>query len=388
MFIIFLALFLLLHIYCCRRVWQAFEIFPKNRKLIITVIIFLGISYFPNVFLASIIPFTVSRFIAFFASTWIFIFLYLLLFLAFIDLVRLPNKYFNFLPKFIFLNYAKTKFITMLTFILLILPLSFLGIFSFTNPKITELDITIDKRNAQHENTIEFENTIEKLMLKKTLNIVAVSDLHLGYIINRARLKQYVDLINAQNPDIVFFIGDIIDISLETVVKQKMDEELRRIKPKYGVYFVAGNHEHIRGDYENMMRFFRSCGFIVLEDSTVLLNDEFYVVGRRDRFEKKRKRTYELTENLDKSKPIILLDHQPYNLEHSVEAGVDLHLSGHTHNGQFFPINLIVKQVYELPYGYKKKDNTHFYVTSGLGVWGPPIRIATKSELVRIRMRY
>jgi predicted MPP superfamily phosphohydrolase len=375
----------LLHIYCCRRVWQALEIFPKNRKLIIgklviTAIILLGVSYFANVFFASILPFTASRFIALFGGTWIFIFLYSLLFLAVIDLVRVPNKYLNFLPKPIFLNYPKTKLITMLTVISMISILCFIGLFSFTNPKITELDITIDKKNTQQIS----ENTNNK----KTLNIVAVSDLHLGYVINRPRLKQYVDLINAQNPDIVFLIGDIIDISLEPVVAMRMDEELRRIRPKYGVYFVAGNHEHIRGDYENMMNFFRSCGFIVLEDSTVLIDDEFYVVGRRDRFEKKRKKTIELTENLDKTKPIIVLDHQPFNLEHSVEAGVDLHLSGHTHNGQFFPINLIVKQIYELPYGYKKKDNTHFYVTSGLGIWGPPIRIATKSELVKIKMRY
>ena len=379
-FFIFLFSFLLLHIYCCRRVWQALEIFPKARKPIIALICLIGISYFSHIFLTQFFSFEVIRFIALIGSIWIILFLSFLLILAIIDLVRFLNKHFNFLPKFIFLNYTKTKFITMLTVTLSISFLCFFGLFNFMTPIITELEIPINKKiNGQ---------IVENPDEKKTLNIVAASDFHLGYIINKSRLKKFVDLINAQKPDIILLVGDVVDMSLEPVLVQKMDEELRQLKSKYGVYVVAGNHEHIRGNYENIMNYYRNCGFIVLEDSTVLINDEFYVVGRKDKSDKNRKKTTELTANLDKSKPIILLDHQPFNLEHSVESGVDLHLSGHTHNGQFFPINLIVKQIYELPYGYMKKGDTHFYVTSGLGLWGPPIRIGTKSELLKIKMMY
>jgi len=384
MFFIFLALFLLLHIYCCRRVWQALEIFPQSRKIFIILMILLGISYFANVAFASYFPLTVNRFVAFFGSTWVFVFSYSLIFIALIDVVRLSNKYLNFLPKSFFNNYPKTKFRILLTVVSLILVLCFVGFYNFNNPKITELEITVErKNNSQNSKNINCEINSEK-----TLNIIAVSDLHLGYIINKQRLQKYVELINSQKPDIVFFLGDIIDISLVPIFAQKMDEELKQIKAKYGVYFVAGNHEYIRGEYTEMMNFFRNCGFTVLADSAVLVNDEFYVVGRKDKIDGSRKNSFELTENLDKSKPIILLDHQPFNLEHSVEAEVDLHLSGHTHNGQFFPINFVVKQLYELPYGYKKKENTQFFVSSGLAAWGPPIRIGTKSELVRIKMKY
>ena len=380
MFFVSLAFFLLLHFYLIRRIWQAFEIFPKVRKPIAVLICLFAVSYFGHSLLVDILPFWLIHFLVFYGSSWIFAFLFFFLFLLIIDLARFINKYFNFLPEIIFRNYPKTKFITMLTVVLSVSVLYVFGLLNFTTPRVTELDILIDTKN----NVQLAENSNEK----KTLNIVAVSDLHLGYVIDKARLKSFVDLINAQNADIVFLLGDVIDILLAPVSAQKMDEELRQIKSKYGVYIIAGNHEHIRGDYANIMEFFRNCGFIVLEDSTVLLKDELYIVGRKDKFDSNRKRTAELTAGLDKSKPIILLDHQPYNLEHSVEADVDLHLSGHTHNGQFFPINLIVRKIYEISYGYLKKDNTHFYVTSGLGLWGPPIRIGTKSELVKIKMMY
>jgi len=112
------------------------------------------------------------------------------------------------------------------------------------------------------------------------------------------------------------------------------------------------------------------------------------VVGREDRSNEKRKTLSELVKGLDKKYPTILMDHQPYHLEEAEKNNIDLQISGHTHNGQFFPGNLFVKKIYELGYGYLKKGNSHFYVSSGLGLWGPQYRIGTESELVVVNLRY
>jgi len=254
---------------------------------------------------------------------------------------------------------------------------NFGGYLNFTSPEKTELNISINKPQI-----------VEGIKAENTLKIVCVSDVHIGYVINKRKLKRYVDSINAQKPDIIFIVGDLCDGAIEPMIDQKVYEELMAIKSRLGTYVVTGNHEYIRGNKDVKVSYYEKSGLIVLEDSVALVNNSFYVIGRKDRRDKSRKETIELVKGLDTNKPIILLDHQPYNLERSEEAGVDLHLSGHTHDGQFFPISLITNAVYEVSYGYKLKGKTHVYVTSGLGLWGPPIRLGTKSEFVVINMKW
>lgn len=112
------------------------------------------------------------------------------------------------------------------------------------------------------------------------------------------------------------------------------------------------------------------------------------MVGRDDRSNHQRKKLTEIVSGLDHKKPIILLDHQPFHLKEAEENGVDLQISGHTHNGQFFPGQFFVKRMYDLGYGYMKKGKTHYYVSSGLGLWGPQFRIGTQSEIVVINLKY
>ena len=127
--------------------------------------------------------------------------------------------------------------------------------------------------------------------------------------------------------------------------------------------------------------FIKKAGIRLLKDEAVLVNDAFYVVGRDDRTnEVNRKSVVELTNGLDHSKPILLMDHQPYHLDRTEAAGVDFQLSGHTHRGQIFPINIVTDYVYEKSHGYLKKGNTHIYVSSGIGLWGGKFRIGTQSE--------
>ena len=194
-------------------------------------------------------------------------------------------------------------------------------------------------------------------------------------------LAGYVDMINAQRPDIVLIGGDLIDNSVAPLRYEHMEEELSKIYAPLGVYMVPGNHEYISG-IEESEKFIAQTPIVLLKDSVAILPNQIQLIGRDDRHNKGRKTLGQLTANLDKSKPVILLDHQPYDLEKTEEAGVDLQFSGHTHRGQVWPMNWIVDHLFELSYGIKKIGNSTIYVSSGLSLWGPPFRIGTDSEMV------
>jgi predicted MPP superfamily phosphohydrolase len=122
------------------------------------------------------------------------------------------------------------------------------------------------------------------------------------------------------------------------------------------------------------------------------VNDAFYLVGREDRSirrtGKNRKPLQELMAVADRNDPILLMDHQPFQLEEGETNGADLQISGHTHHGQLWPLNLITQRVYELSWGYKKKNSTHVYVSCGFGTWGPPVRLGNRPEIVNIRISF
>jgi predicted MPP superfamily phosphohydrolase len=123
-------------------------------------------------------------------------------------------------------------------------------------------------------------------------------------------------------------------------------------------------------------------------DRTEFIDDSFYVVGRDDASNPDRASIESLVSEIDKSKPIILLDHQPVRLHEAEEAGVTLELAGHTHAGQFFPGTVIVPMVFENSHGCSRRGNTQYYVSSGLGLWGPQSRFTSNSEIVNITFNY
>lgn len=125
----------------------------------------------------------------------------------------------------------------------------------------------------------------------------------------------------------------------------------------------------------------------LLRDKTVLIDSLFYIVGRDDKTNPHRKNLDQLMTGVDKTKPVFLLDHQPYNLEEAEQNGVDFQFSGHTHRGQVWPISLITDAIYEDSYGSLKKGGTNIYVSSGIGIWGGKFRIGTQSEYVVITLK-
>ncbi|HNY02698.1 MAG TPA: hypothetical protein PKG48_08935, partial [Bacteroidales bacterium] len=167
---------------------------------------------------------------------------------------------------------------------------------------------------------------------------------------------------------------------------------LTRIRAKYGVYAITGNHEYI-GGAEAAVQYLWDHGLTMLRDTAVYIEPGLYLVGREDRDRprfsgKERKELAEIMSGIDRTKPVILLDHQPFHLEQAEEQGADLQLSGHTHHGQLWPFNYITLAMYEVSSGYKKKGNTHVYVSPGFGTWGPPVRIGNRPEIVLIRIHF
>lgn len=231
--------------------------------------------------------------------------------------------------------------------------------------------------------------------------IAMFADSHIGTTFNAEGFAKHLEKIQAQNPDIVFVVGDYID---DDTTKEDMisaTEALGQLKTKYGIYFVFGNHD--KGYYGPEHRGFSVKELIdeltqndikILLDESVLINNSFYVIGRQDYSAVKeqgglRKSIKELIKNLDKSKYMIVLDHQPTEYDEQADAKVDLVLSGHTHGGQLFPFNQVGKLIKanDLVYGHEKRKNTDFIVTSGISDWAIKFKTGTKSEFVIIDIR-
>lgn len=222
----------------------------------------------------------------------------------------------------------------------------------------------------------------------KTLNVVMVSDVHMGIMVRENGLNKMVNSINKLKPDIVFFCGDMVDESTPKGLEVYFGEKFKNIKSKYGVYDITGNHEYA-GNVGETINYMKRAWVKVLQDEVVKVNDSFYVVGRNDAASgKKVKPLNEILKNVDKSLPVIELNHRPVALDEAEKNGVDLQLSGHTHEGQIFPFNLVTKLAFKDDYGYLKEGKFNLIVTSGYGTWGPPIRIGTKGEIVNIKVKF
>ncbi len=214
------------------------------------------------------------------------------------------------------------------------------------------------------------------------LTIVFASDFHLSRITNDRLVERFVQKVNALHPDVVLIGGDVLEgHGIENLAE--FETQFRRIKSRYGVYAAPGNHERYGGGRED---FYRRSGMIFLEDQVEKIGNAFYVAGRKNGRVPRRKPIEELLEDASEDLPVILVDHSPTDLESVSRSRVDLQLSGHTHNGQLFPVNLLVMPFeYELAWGMKTMGDSHFIVSSGLQAWGPPVKTAGTSEILLIR---
>jgi len=348
------------------RGWQALPPASVFRPIYLVSGIVLFIALLTGMIFSNSMPQVVAKAVCFAGFSYIIIFSYLLISFLFVDIVRLFSLVIQMRPVYM-ANFRLWMMVATLgvTGIAMIA-----GNYRFNHPSVVTLNLST--KNPRQN---------------KVLTIVAASDIHLGISIDKKRLQSYVKMMNDQHPDIVLLAGDISDRSMIPVIKQNMLEEFSNIKAPMGVYAIYGNHEHYAETPTATADYLKKAGIVVLRDSACLVDNSFYLIGRDDRTNQKRKTLKEIVKGLDMKYPRILMDHQPFHLEEAENNNIDLQLSGHTHNGQFFPINLIIKSFYELSYGYLKKGNTHYYVSSGLGLWGPQYRIGTQSELVVIHLK-
>jgi predicted MPP superfamily phosphohydrolase len=223
------------------------------------------------------------------------------------------------------------------------------------------------------------------------LRIVAVSDIHLGSVIRKRSMRHLSEMIAKENPDLVLFLGDIIDGSIGPVLRGDLLSSLQLPNLRYGNYAITGNHEFM-GDLHKSIPYIESKGIRVLKDEVVRLDNGVQIIGRIDRTAmhtpgSRRVPLDTLMAGIDTEDPVILLDHQPYDLSALAATPVDLQLSGHTHNGQMWPINLITDSMFELSHGHKMFGKAHVIVSSGFGLWGPRMRIGTRAEILSITLK-
>ncbi|MGB5919940.1 metallophosphoesterase [Arcobacter sp.] len=226
--------------------------------------------------------------------------------------------------------------------------------------------------------------------LKKPYNVVQLSDVHIGGLIDQDFIKNIVLKVNKLNPDAVFITGDLVDTDIKFA--RKAVDELKNLKSKYGTYFIVGNHEYFH-DVEKIIAYLKSINIRVLENENVYIGEEnqgFNLAGVYDVFGYKSNK---LAPNINKAlknledSPTILLAHQPKYIKELDNQNIDLVLSGHTHGGQIVPFNLLVRL--EQPYIkglHQHNHKTQIYVSKGTGFWGPPMRLGASSEITYLKL--
>ncbi len=351
-------------LYMLVRGWQALEILGRRRIWFAVVLLFPALSFtLVRMRIISGALYDVCHMVGYF---WLVAVLYGFIILLVIDILRIIGWAGSIKPGFIYRNYPRTKLIMFGTVFLALSIILTAGYFNAQLPKATYLTIPINKNFGQ----------------LTTLRIAMASDIHLGQMYGSKSVERIVNMMNEHRPDVVVLVGDVFDGNPETVIRNDMGAAFSRLQTRY-VYFVNGNHE--RDERGKMaIDYLASHGIQPLLDSVVLIDGSFYLAGRTDRSTRTRKTLPELLHGIDMQAPVILLDHQPYNLDEAEQASVDLQLSGHTHHGQLWPLNYITGNVYEQDWRFLQKGKTNYYISCGTGTWGPPVRTSGYSEVVVI----
>jgi predicted MPP superfamily phosphohydrolase len=371
--------------------WQGLPDKKYLKILYVSVYIVELIIYFIGFFTSEYLSFEALHDLAWVGTTWMLFTIYMTGLLLVYDLIKYLNRKGKILPK-LDLKAKKNRLAYFVFSLVLVSLVMAYGNYRFWNPVVTEMDMSISKESPV-----------------KNLRIVVATDIHAGYLIDKEIVSMYVDKIMEQKPDLILLVGDIVDYDVKSLYEQRMETEFLRLKAPYGVYASTGNHEYIELDEakdEKILWLSEKAGLTMLRDTAVLVDSAFYIVGREDDMCKTRKNLPEIMQGVNKNLPVIVMNHEPHQLQEEVDAAADIALYGHTHNGQFFPNNAIMKLssmlynakiipennksrfMYELPFGYKKKENTHVYVSSGLGLAGPQFRIGTISEIVVLNVKF
>ncbi|GAA0755067.1 metallophosphoesterase [Clostridium sartagoforme] len=369
--VLFSLLYFLINYYIGRKILNGFNYIFKISPLVFWIIFWvLALSYIISMFLNKFISPNLTNFLYLIGSYWMGLLMYTLLTFPIIGIINIIISKSHLSNNLTDKYYIYQTILIAVVFIII----TTIGSFNAKNSYVTSFDIDIDKPS-----------------FKEPVNVIMVSDIHLGNIVKNKKLSNMVKEINDLNPDIVIIAGDIIDSDIKPFLNTNMGREFSKIKSTYGTYATLGNHDLMTKAETQIVKILEENSVKVLRDESILINDSIYIIGRDDitinRFsENDRASLLDLTHNLDKSKALIVIDHNPKYINESLNANIDLQLSGHTHKGQIAPGNLVTNKMFEIDYGYLKKDNLNVVVSSGYGTWGPPIRIGSRSEIVQMNL--
>lgn len=356
----FLGVFLGSHIYISARAAYYLQLSATNTKWTYIILLALACISIIGFIIEQKYSSAVTQWAYLIGNIWLAALLYLFLGVIIIDIISLL---FSLVSNFSIL--LATRWYIAYSLLAAIGITLIAGNINARNPKVTHLALHIQK---------PLHNT-------QKLRIVAASDLHFGAILGTKHEKKFVDMVTQLQPDIVLLCGDLLDGNIAPVKRKGIGTHLQTLRPPLGIYSISGNHEYI-GSIKDSKDFYASINIPIIEDSIVSLPNGLQIIGRKDAHSKMQRPLEELIAMADKSLPIIVLNHQPHQLQETAMLGTDLHISGHTHHGQLWPLQYITKALFELSWGYKKSNNSHLYVSSGFGTWGPPIRIGNTPEIV------
>ena len=332
--------------------WHVWRVLPFSTpgKVVVLVLMLLALACMVLQFTSDRLPLGVATAMYEIGNSWLVIMFYLLMAFLLLDIGRLAHL----VPA----SWLRDNAITTVILTGVMLTIFIAGNIHYHDKQRQEINLATDKH------------------LERPLKIVMLSDLHAGFHNRRAEVGRWVDMVNAEHPDLILIAGDIIDGNVRPVKAQGTAEELKRFNAP--VTACLGNHEFITG-LNKALDLLQQTDIRILRDEAISIGG-VTIVGREDRSNRRRKDLEQLLQGVDKNTYIIVLDHQPFNLEEAEHNGVDLQLSGHTHRGQVWPLNWFTKKMYECDYGLYKRGKTDYYVSSGMGIWGGKFRIGTDSE--------
>ncbi|GAP70185.1 predicted phosphohydrolase, MPP superfamily [Bacteroidales bacterium 6E] len=379
----------------------------KGYRLTYTVIYLLLAAVYPATrYLSHLLPDRLEEALSVVANYLLPFYLYVFLFLLLYELFLLLNAFLRLVSKEKRKS-GRFRLTALASIILLSLAVVTGGIINMNTIRASHYNIVVPQKDSPLNH----------------LRIAFVADLHLMENSSLEFVEQYVRKVNALKPDIVLYGGDIVEGRDENRISEAILAALRKVQSRYGSFGVPGNHESY-GSRGNGT-FYERAGINLLLDTLVNVDNSFYLAGRLDERSRNRKSAAEIMDNLPStppsklpsepsgptepsrqsglmelagasdisgqsglSLPVIMLDHRPTQLQEVSQTPVDVQFSGHTHNGQLFPINLYMRTLYELSWGHKQIRDTHFFVTSGLRLWGPPVKTAGKSEIMVVDVRF
>jgi len=364
-FFIVFSVYLLINTYIFVRGWQVLPHTFTCRLIYSIIFVLVALSFFVAMAGRNTLPLGFLKIIYAIGTTWLACMLYFFLIFLITDIIGLSFA----------LHFRQIQVYGASVIIVILL---IVGYYRFSHPSTNIYDIKINKKAGERKETT---------FGISQLRVVGLSDIHLGLLVDKNRFSKYVDKVNALKPDIILIAGDVIDNSTRLLNAERLEDEINQLQAPLGIYMCLGNHEYISG-IDSSLIFLKKTKINLLVDSVAQVDNSFWIIGRNDGRVRNRKSLGDLVAETTQSEPIFLLDHQPFHLADAEQNGVDLQFSGHTHNGQLWPFNYIVKKMYEVGHGYKQKGNLHIYVSSGLALWGPLFRIGTESEIVVFNVKF